>query len=114
MLILGFPVLKALKLSHLGDKVNLKEHLFTIMAEECTEVAHVISKILRFGLEETGPGHDQTNRERLEDEIADILGMISMLKAEKLINDIPLAKIKAKGERVKKYLEYSKEKGTLE
>ena len=35
-----------------------------IMQEECTEVAQVISKIFRFGLDEAYT--DRTNRQRLE------------------------------------------------
>ncbi len=46
------------------------EHLMTIAAEECAEVAHRISKALRFGMEEiqsdtTANPDGLTNRDRI-------------------------------------------------
>ena len=94
--------------------MNIKEHIFMLLSEECAEVAQVVSKILRFGPDNIGPGHDQTNKERLEEEIADILGVIGLLRKENMISDIDPKKIKAKGEKIKRYMQYSKDKGTLQ
>ena len=42
-----------------------EEHLLTIVAEECNEVAQRATKALRFSLEEIEPGQEFSNRERL-------------------------------------------------
>lgn len=68
--------------------MNTTEHLLTVLAEECGEVAKECHKALRFGLDDkvtmdpngprgvTGP----TNREKILDELNDIMGMINMLE----------------------------------
>lgn len=55
-----------------------------IMQEECGEVAQVISKAFRFGLDESWI--NKTNRQRLEQEIGDVLCMIDLLDEFKIID----------------------------
>ena len=69
-----------------------------IMQEECTEVAQVISKIFRFGLDEAYT--DQTNRQRLEEEIGDLLCMVDLLEEFELI-DIKLVQEAKSAKRIK-------------
>lgn len=69
--------------------MNYTEHLLTVAAEECGEVAKEIHKALRFGLDDkvtldpfgprgtTGP----TNREKIVEELNDLMGVINMLIA---------------------------------
>ncbi len=90
-----------------------KDHLLCCLSEECAEVAQRCSKIMRFGWKEKQPGNDKDNTERLELEIADLLGIIRILRTEGLIwidEDFVIAK-KA---RFEEYLEYSKQQGTLD
>lgn len=63
---------------------NKQQEILLITQEECAEVTQVISKILRFGLDETYDG--KTNRERLEEEVGDLMCMIELLQAHELID----------------------------
>lgn len=69
-----------------------------IMQEECTEVAQVISKIFRFGLDEAYD--NRTNRRRLEEEIGDLLCMIEILEEQELI-DMRLVQEAKSAKRIK-------------
>jgi hypothetical protein len=62
-----------------------EQHLLIKLSEECAEVAHRVSKALRFGLDEIQPGQDLDNGERLWQEIHDLIAVIEMLGEE----DIP-------------------------
>ena len=55
-----------------------------ILQEECAEVIQAVSKIRRFGIDNSKVGTDQTNRQHLEEEVGDMLAMVDIL----LINDI--------------------------
>lgn len=60
--------------------MNTKEHLLTTMAEECNEVAHRISKALRFGLDEVEKGQKLTNAERIREEFVQLMAVKNMLE----------------------------------
>lgn len=90
------------------------EHLLIILAEECAEVQQAATKALRFGL------HEQrdlptSNYDRLRAELNDIWAVVEMVEHA---CDVSLEKqydaIKAKQEKVEKYLKYSYELGTLD
>lgn len=85
------------------------EHLMTIAAEECAEVAQRISKALRFGLTEVQPGQTMTNAERIRQEYSDLAAALEMIGI-----GAPLGKwMDDKRAKVEKYLAYSAELGTL-
>lgn len=52
--------------------------VLAILIEECAEVIQRATKMLRFGIEETQPGQEYTNRERLGHEVGDVSEMIDM------------------------------------
>lgn len=83
------------------------QHLLTILAEECAEVAQRASKAIRFGLHEVQPGQPDDNQFRLEVELADLLAT-----AETLGLQVREAHKAAKKEKLAKYMEYAKEMGT--
>ena len=85
------------------------EHLLIILAEECAEVAQRCSKALRFGLDDIQPGQEMTNRQRIQEELADIMGVCAMLDLV-----IPRAAARAKKARVEKFFELSRRLGTLD
>ncbi len=91
-----------------------KEHLLTILSEECSETAPRASKAIRFGLTEIQPGQPLTNTERLINEFNDMFALMEMLRSEGCL-DIILhsGKIEAKKLQVEHYLKHSKECGTL-
>lgn len=65
-------------------KESHKEALL-ILQEECAEVTQAVSKVFRFGIDDTYSG--ATNRERLEEEIGDLLCMIDVLVEQCVISD---------------------------
>ena len=110
--------------------MNRLEHILTITAEECNEVAQRITKSLRFGLLNIEEGQEDTNLARILEEYTDLVAMLEMLENElknsnnKDINfqTLNLKKIHSKNyikkqdkiNRVKKYFEISKKEGTLD
>lgn len=89
--------------------MNECEHLLTVLIEECAEVAERACKALRFGLAETQPGQPDDNRRRLERELADLVAT-----AELLTFTIREEDKAAKVMKLKKYMQYSRELGTLQ
>lgn len=93
--------------------MNKREHLWTILQEECAELIQVVSKIKRFGIVNTNPTLKKLNVEILNDELNDILGVIDSLVDEGIPIVIDTRKIEAKKEKIKHFLEVSREKKTL-
>ncbi len=79
----------------------MKEVLL-ITQEECAEVTQAISKVFRFGFDDCWPrGEDwvPTNKERLEEEVGDLLCMIDIMVENGIISDENLnkARIRKRG-----------------
>lgn len=93
------------------------EHLLVILTEECAEVSQRCAKALRFGLTEIQPGHEASNAARIEDELVDLLAVIDMLEDEGAFSvagfTIQYDTTRKKREKVDRYLDYSRECGTL-
>lgn len=90
------------------------EHLLTIAAEECAELAQRLSKILRFGMQEVQPDEREnpgqlTNRTRAILEFNDLMVAMQMLK----MNVYVAGHQQAKRDKVEHFLEYSRQQGTL-
>lgn len=92
------------------------EHLLTILAEECQEVAQRVSKALRFGLTEVQPGQSLTNAERVVYELNDLLAVWRMLRLERLLPCIleDNAMIEAKVRKVETFLQFSAARGLVD
>lgn len=58
--------------------MNQEQHAFLKLGEECNEVAMLCSKIMQFGLDSEYEG--KTNRQRLNDELNDIMGCLLNLR----------------------------------
>jgi NTP pyrophosphatase (non-canonical NTP hydrolase) len=96
--------------------MNRREHLLTILSEECAEVAKEASKANRFGLDDHQPGQPETetNRKKLTEELNDLVSIADMLFDEGYIDDfLDIDKMESKKKKVEKYLKYSKYRGTL-
>lgn len=89
--------------------MNEQEHLLTVLSEECAEVAQRVCKAARFGLSEIQPGQHEDNKRRIERELADLMAVADLLGLR--VRDEDKA---AKIEKLKKYMGYSREIGTLE
>lgn len=91
-----------------------EEHLLTILIEECNETAQRATKALRFGLQEVQPEQPLTNAERVVYEFNDIVAIMDLLMVDNAISNVfDRVAIGLKKVKVEKYLEYSKELGTL-
>jgi NTP pyrophosphatase (non-canonical NTP hydrolase) len=74
----------------MDDKVK---EVLLITQEECAEVTQAISKVFRFGLNERWPEPiNPTNKERLEEEVGDLLCMIDIMVENGIISDENLNK----------------------
>lgn len=89
--------------------MNDTEHLLIVLGEECAEVAQRASKALRFGLSEVQPGQPDSNIRRLERELAELVAVADLLGLHVRDED-KVAKI----EKLKKFMDYARELGTLE
>jgi hypothetical protein len=83
----------------MDDKVK---EILLITQEECAEVTQAISKVFRFGFDDCWPrGEDwvPTNKERLEEEVGDLLCMIDVMVENGIISDENLnkARIRKRG-----------------
>lgn len=58
--------------------MNIEQHAFLKLGEECNEVAMLCSKIIQFGIDSEYEG--KTNRERLVGELNDIMGCLLNLR----------------------------------
>lgn len=97
-----------------------EEHLLTIIAEECSEIAKAASKALRFGLDHIGPEADEINALLMQREFADLTAVMQMLSNE----NRTMAQAEAsldwmtamvdKKRKVENFLAYSKERGRLQ
>lgn len=98
------------------------EHLLTILAEECAEVAQRVSKALRFGVLEVQPGQDKTNAERVVAELIDMKAVWQMLNGRfgsgvvlpKVAADEERKMIEAKAAKVERYLAFSAGRGLVD
>lgn len=72
--------------------MTLTEEILTILQEECSEVIQVISKGRRFGFD--AEYNRSTNRERLSEEVGDLLAMIDLLVHYEIISEDDIQKAK--------------------
>ena len=86
-----------------------EQYLLTVLGEECAEVAHRTSKAIRFTMEEVQPGQQVSNRERIEGELSDLMAVAGMLGLE-----VSADLMAAKEKKVRKYMDYSRERGVLD
>lgn len=71
--------------------------LFVVTMEECAELIQELSKNIRFGW-------SYTNKDRLTQEVGDVVCMINLLQKQGFINSIDVAKAaQRKSEKLKKW-----------
>lgn len=80
-----------------------------ILSEEAGEVVQAIGKILRHGYESEPPGGGLANREYLEREVGDLLGVLDLMVERGDLNDLSIAKYRReKQPRMGKYLHHQR------
>lgn len=84
--------------------VDSNDEVMDIAQEECAEVIQAISKIRRFGIDNSKPGTNYSNREHFEEELGDVLAMIDILLINNVVSWGNLHRAKrAKIEKLKKW-----------
>jgi NTP pyrophosphatase (non-canonical NTP hydrolase) len=63
---------------------SVENEIMLICQEECAEVTQAISKVFRFGMEASHNG--STNRERLTEEVGDLLCMVELMIEHKILD----------------------------
>lgn len=93
--------------------MNRTEHLLSCLAEECAEVAQRATKAQRFGMDEIQPGQDLSNRERLSQELSDLVAVVDMLgfAIHVIYNEDALD---AKKRKVENCMRYAEGQGALQ
>ena len=86
---------------------DYEDELLTIMMEELSEIAIRASKMKRFGIDETQPGQPFDNRERLSQEIGDLMAVLQLCKESKLVDDTVVTdQLKIKNAKLKQFMRY--------
>lgn len=89
------------------------EYLLIQLGEEGSEIAHIVSKCVRFGPDDHYKG--TSNLEKLKGELNDFLAVIQVLEAEEILlrgfQDTKL--IAKKRKKIAKWLQYSTDKGIV-
>ena len=95
------------------------EYLLVCLGEECAEIAKLTSKSIRFGLNSTDPTqNNDTNLYEMAHELNDVLAVVEMLEERGVsIDSIRTSnesqQILDKKAKVEKYMQISRELGTL-
>lgn len=92
--------------------MTYEQYLLVQLAEEAAEIGEMASKCIRFGLDEKRADLDQNNRERLIDEINDLIGVVEALNFPG--GYLYYSKVDAKQYKIKKYADYSRKLGIID
>lgn len=93
--------------------MDRKEYLLTCLIEECSEVQKEATKALRFGLDDNWKDRGR-QADRIVHEFIDLIAVYDMLINEGLLNNVTTEEmIQMKKERVHKYMDYARDRGTL-
>jgi NTP pyrophosphatase (non-canonical NTP hydrolase) len=79
--------------------------ILDITQEECGEVVVAISKISRFGADNTKPGKSRTNRQHLAEELGDLQAMIDLCISKGIVE--PEDVEQARAAKIRKLHEWS-------
>lgn len=89
------------------NMIDVKQReVMYILQEECAEVTQAVSKIFRFGYDSAYPVDGFNNREKLTEEVGDLVAMIRLLVDFKVIEYEGLEK--AAERKMKKLENWSK------
>lgn len=67
---------------------NKASEILLIAQEECAEVTQAVSKVFRFGMDAEHNG--RTNKERLTEEVGDLMCMIELMVETNLIDSVEM------------------------
>lgn len=100
-----------------NEPMSFVDYLLSHLAQECCEVAIRCTKAQHFGLDEIQPGQPLTNRQRIQEELCDLLAMVDEMKESKIIEELSRrdyhARISAKLRKASEFRDYSRQVGRL-
>lgn len=70
--------------------MNKTTEILQITQEECAEVIQSISKCFRFGIDNQYISYDKNNREKLAEELGDLVCMIELIKEYNIVDSVKL------------------------
>ena len=65
---------------------NITRETLLITQEECAEVTQAISKVFRFGMDSQYPAGAPTNKQKLEEDLGDLIALITLLTQKNIID----------------------------
>jgi NTP pyrophosphatase (non-canonical NTP hydrolase) len=104
-----------------GEKprpMSLTDYLLSHLAQECCEVAIRCTKAQHFGLDEIQPEQGLTNRQRIAEELCDLLAIVDEMQEIEIL--VPFsrrdhqARISAKIRKAGQFRDYSRKLGRLD
>lgn len=95
--------------------MTLEQYLLQCLGEEGIEIAHAVSKAVRFGLDDEWPGKATTNRQDIKQEFNDLLAVLEMLMEFGTFQEHLMDRnlIETKKDKIRKMLCYSKKRGKV-
>jgi len=93
--------------------MNNEQYLLICQIEEAAEVIQAACKGLRFGLDDHYE-NGETPRGKLTAELHDFTGVAQLLWGAKIVPDADDRACKAKAEKVRKFAQYSRDRGILD
>lgn len=97
--------------------MNRADYLLSHLAQECAEVIVRITKAQMFGFDETQPGQEFTNRERIMHEVADVIAIGEVMNSEGILEQSFSTVddyIERKKQKAAQFSDYSRQLGRLE
>jgi len=94
--------------------ITIEQHLLTKLSEECSEVIKEVCKSIIHGLDDYEPNQSLSNKEKIQNELADLLTIVDMLCEHGSLNSAEIfasEKKDAKSEKVLKWMNYSIQNG---
>lgn len=89
------------------------EYAMLLLSEECSEVEQRVTKLLRFGQHEVQKNQSDDNLTRLKYELSDLMNVIKYIKLEFGIDLLDYPETN-KLEKINKWIEYSRNLGTID
>jgi len=98
--------------------MNKQNYILEVLAEECAEIQHIMSKIIRFGIHSYHPDTKVTNGAQLFLEVADMMATVDMLREENPAFNAMFVELdnhkEAKIKKVEYFMQLSRDIGTLD
>lgn len=94
--------------------MNLKQYLLICLMEECNEVAHAASKMLRFTENDSPVIGGITNLQNLQKEFNELIAVVELLETEGIMVLRDTNCIADKKRRLADYMHYSKLLGVID